>query len=367
MQEIKTRAKEYDFIRFIGTWLIILWHLYTTLDDYLPNLPFRFLYSQNTKIQIGPIGVVIFFALSGSLLHKCYIDKINIKQFYLKRLVRIYLSHMVAYAFLALLVCIVDPNFFKWYSTESILMSFFAVDFFSTLLYESTGYYAAWLAGEWFTTVILIIYLIFPLLRLLYKHAKWIGTALISTIFILNLHFEILTFHGGEFSITNGLMAFWLGMLINDYKDRLHISVYILTFVLLIALLIWNPLSIFGCWYIIPFVFAMLLYLLLTKCKIGGRFVDYTCKYNFEIYLVHHRIFILALPVLLVYITNPISQIVTFLMLTVIICKLAELLQLTTKSISKINFQKLTENIKKIKFKKNPSETSLQTESENNT
>ncbi|MBQ9791256.1 MAG: hypothetical protein IJW28_01585, partial [Clostridia bacterium] len=68
---------------------------------------------------------------------------------------------------------------------------------------------------------------------------------------------------------------------------------------------------------------------------------DYLFKYSFEIYLIHHRVFILIIPLIGKYLTTTAGEILFFIILMWVTCKLSELLQklvnLVIKGIDKIH------------------------------
>jgi len=77
-------------------------------------------------------------------------------------------------------------------------------------------------------------------------------------------------------------------------------------------------------------------------------------RHSFEIYLVHHRVLLLLLPLILPKVTNIYNQILFMIILFWLMCKLSEYLQiLTNKVIDRINnvsFPKL--KLPKICFKR---------------
>jgi len=352
---VQERDHCYDIIRFIATIMVVLHHFYTTaVNAGFKSLPFMALYQKaGGALNIGRIGVVLFCILSGALLIKKYNDNINVKQFYKKRLLRIYIPHCIAYLFVFVYYMIVRPSYFKANWVPTVLASFFGLDYFNEA-FRNSGLKSYWLVGEWFTTAILFLYLIFPLLRWLYRRSKVIGTVLITALFIYNLDARIISYSNGWFSLTNCLMCFWIGMLIEPIKKEfkgLETTICVIGCVLLLAL---NPKNICGYAYLVPFIFGVMLFIILTRCNFKTKFTSYVCKYNFEIYLVHHRVLLLLLPLILPKVTNIYNQILFMIILFWLMCKLSEYLQiLTNKVIDRINnvsFPKL--KLPKICFKR---------------
>lgn len=207
-----------------------------------------------------------------------------------------------------------------------MIISFFGLDYCG-IPWIWWGIPTSWLIGEWFTTVIILIYLLFPLLRWLFLRYNKITTVIITSIFILNIKFQILTGGDGWFSITNGIMLFWSGMLWEKNKHYLNSTIIMTSIGLVILMYILNPDTIFGYTYPVCFIFSVLLFIALYQIQITGKFIHYICKYSYEIYLIHHRIFILFLPRLISTETNDLQLFYCAVFLTGITFLLAESLQ----------------------------------------
>ena len=338
-----TRDNSYDIIRVIATLMIVLHHFFTTMDDYscyvFSYLPFY--RNGETMLSIGRIGVVIFCILSGALLIKRYNEKLQAKEYFKKRVLRVLIPHMVCFILVFAYYWITRPTFFGKNWIPSALLSLLGGDFWGTFTYEHFGFSNIWIVGEWFTSIILILYVLFPLLRWVYKKNKSIPTILITILFFANLKYEILTYHDGWFSITNCLMCFWVGMLLEPIKHKFNKWVIMVTLALSIGLFIWNPANILGFMYLPVFIMGVLLFIMMTKLNFKTKATDYICKYSFEIYLIHHRVFILILPYIITKVAaNTISEILFFAILLWLTCKLSEYLQklvnLVIKGIDKI-------------------------------
>ena len=96
-----TRDNSYDMIRVIATLMIVLHHFYTTAKDcgykILPLMPLK--QTGSGSLNIGAVGVAIFCILSGALLIKRYNEKLQAKEFFKKRVLRVLVPHMICYIF----------------------------------------------------------------------------------------------------------------------------------------------------------------------------------------------------------------------------------------------------------------------------
>lgn len=332
----------YDFVRFFAMVLILIHHLFTTFREQgyavspiLKNIVAR------GSIGIGGVGVALFFILSGALLIKRYKERFILSEFFYKRFMRIELPQWIGFicAF-ALMYCvrpyIINTDFL------GIFISFLGINY-SAELWSHLNIRVVWVIGEWFTAVIIVCYALFPLLRKLFLEHRLIVTIFLSTIFLANLKFEILTYGHGWFSITNGLICFWCGMLFEEYKHCITKNILKLDYLLLIAFVCFNPVTIFGFRYLSCFVFSVALFIALYQIKYSNVITQYVCKYNYELYLVHHRIYILLLPALLNKSSNGIQLLIASIFMLFFTCLSAQALQKATDfTIEKIkNFKSI--------------------------
>lgn len=306
------RDKGYDFIRFIATISIILWHFFTTCKEmslYFPNIISKIIIKNS--IDIGGVGVGLFFILSGALMHHLYIDKINIKEFYKKRFLRICIPQWIAFIAAFSIIYTINQSIIKS-NKIGILISFLGLNY-CDIPWKYIGINTLWIIGEWFTAVIIIQYAIFPILRKIYQNQKLFGTIFISLIFLLNLKYKILSNERGWFSLTNGLMYFWIGMLFDNYKYLINKKVIVGSIILITYVYLFKSVSIFGNHYLSVFAFSILAFIILYNIKFENKIIKIVCKYNYEIYLTHHRIFILLIPIFLRFDSNKIQFVIVFL------------------------------------------------------
>lgn len=319
----------YDFVRFFAMMLILIHHLFTTFREQgyavspiLKNIVAR------GSIGIGGVGVALFFILSGALLIKRYKAQFILSEFFYKRFMRIEIPQWIGFsAAFALMYCvkpyIINTDFL------GIIISFLGLNY-TAELWRHFDIRVLWLIGEWFTAVIIVCYALFPLLRKLFLTHRLITTIFLTIIFLINLKFEILTYHRGWFSITNALMCFWCGMLFEEYKNYITKNILKLDYLFLIAFVCFNPIAIFGYRYLSCFVFSVALFTALYQIKYSNVITQYVCKYNYELYLVHHRIYILLLPALLNKSSNGMQILIASIFMLFLTCLSAQALQKAT-------------------------------------
>lgn len=329
--ENKLRDLGYDFIRFIAMIFIILFHIVTTWNENNYKFPsvVNSIFWRNS-INLGAVGVALFFMLSGALLISQYESRFSIKNFYVKRLLRIEIPQIICYTVAFLCQYTMTANIIHA-NISGILISLFGLDYSGDIWVKYLGFNSLGLVGEWFTFVIIFLYILFPIVRQLFITHLKLGTIIVSFLFIINLKFEILTRGGGWFSVSNALMCFWMGMLFEKYKQTICKNI-VTIFLLPVAVLYWfiNPYKIFGYPYLSCFIFSIVLFILFYQIKFSNKFTQYVCKYNFEIYLIHHRIYFWLLPAIL----SPASN---FIQLVISACIVIGLTLLLAKSLNQIS------------------------------
>ncbi len=329
MQEQRDRG--YDFIRFFAMSMIVIHHIFTTwkeqhyhIPEFIANIVGR------GAIGFGGVGVALFFMLSGALLIKKYETGLKASEFYKKRLWRIEIPQMIGFFCAFWCQYLVTPHIIN-HKPESLFFSFIGLGY-SGEFWAQFGRRNVWVIGEWFTAVIIILYILFPALRWLFVNHKNTGGCIIALLFLINLKYQILTYHRGWFSITNGLMCFWMGMLFEKYKYILCRRPAIgacAAFVILYWIV--NPQQILGYSYLSCFIFSLPLFVVLYQITFSNRFIRFVSKYNYEIYLVHHRVFILLFPALLTAKSNAWQLGIAAVLLTGITLLLSESLHRATE------------------------------------
>jgi len=333
--ENRQRDVGYDFIRGFSILLIIIFHFYSSCVATVNKFPLFLEYLINHyPLEFGKIGVCLFFMLSGAVL--ILSKKDDVLSFLKNRLLRIEVPQWIAFI-LAYLFISLYPFFNPQMNLSGIVISFFGLSYYNDP-WQVLGIKTFCIVGEWFSAVIILLSVIFPFLKYLFYKKRLLATIIIFILFVLNLKYQILSGDRGWFSITNGLMCFWLGMLFEEYKDLILPKFFKLITVLLVVLFILNPPQIFGYPQLSCMLFSVLLFIALYNIKISNSFTKYISKYSYEIYLVHHNFYLCVIPLFLTKNTNLIQLILIFLLLSGMICLISEFInKLSLKVTDKIN------------------------------
>ena len=283
-------------------------------------------YFTSSLCSTGRVGVAWFFILSGSVLRKRYAAGVNPRLFWRKRVLRLYVPLWIAYAFFYVACYPANPwmRGVPWYS---VLSSLLGMDFY---YYYFTGAWDLILVGEWFTSVIVTLYLLFPLLNaLMSRHRRW-TTAGMLILFAANLRLEILTTKGGSWSLVNGLVYFWLGMLFETYRENLTgRRLFPWASLVLAGIVLFRfRWGIFGFDYLSTFLFSVFSYAAAYGfsfiAKPAAPAVRYLSSLSYEIYLVHHRVYFLLVPVFLNENSGALAVFFLFVSTTAVILLLSE-------------------------------------------
>lgn len=294
----KTYHANYDVIRCFAFTLVLLQHFFVECSRAGIVIPQYAAWLIGGVITMGNVGSALFFLLSGSLLwlnHK----KDNWKSFYKNQLPKLYLPIWVSYLFFSI-VYYAKKGVLWDTSVGQIIFPLLGGNHFVEPIYNKFGYIPLNLVGEWFTSVILILYIVYPILKWMFKSKfRIFFTIIIFVIFFANFHYPILLYQDGHISITIGFFYFWIGMYCEEYKDRIA-KVWIAVPVFLIMILVWavKPSNLFGFLYGPNIIVILSLYIssyLLKTCPKGLRWI---CKHSYIVYLVHHTIMVWLIPVI---------------------------------------------------------------------
>lgn len=176
-----------DFIRAFATFMIVLTH-YNAVYVYnvSPPAPEKAVVSMNiANIYIGGFGVSLFLIVSGASLMYTYEERCDVLKFYKKRFLNIYPMFWMAF---------ITVFLYNYYTTGCIPQGvperniIFSILGFDTWL-VNFGVPTFGLVAEWFLGLIILIYLVFPLLRLLMNRHPVILAAGAVIMYVISIRF----------------------------------------------------------------------------------------------------------------------------------------------------------------------------------
>ncbi|MDC7278299.1 acyltransferase [Butyrivibrio fibrisolvens] len=241
----------------------------------------------------GSVGTSIFFLLSGYLIHMGSKNS-NIITYIKKRFLSIYPALWLSFILVYLLTSINRNNYFWGGEIWRIVLSFIGVDTYLQYYYVPT--YSC--VGEWFTAMILFLYVSYLLLRIFIKKCPAITTIVITILYFAECIKGIHPTVPADASIFTGLMLFWLGMLMQEYPVILE-ATYLKTALALITgiavafiqlpfignVLPWKNLLGISIFYLLNMIFSKFSY----NTNVG-KILKFFSSISFAVYLVHHFI-----------------------------------------------------------------------------
>ena len=291
----KERLYTLDLIRAIAVILILITHYNANFIGF--NGPVQLdkvvLTAFPFNIYIGDLGVGLFLLISGASMYYVYANqRLNLANFSKKRLLNILPTFYIAYA-LAFLY-----NFWmnKGFSHDGISLKWGLSTIFGfDSLMQTAGFPSFMLVGEWFLGMIMLVYLVFPLLKICFEKQMVLSLLISSVIFLV---IQSVQYPGNKIwtlvQLTIGLVpVFVFGMFLQKYVKALNniVSIGLSAFVLVVVS--------FGKFEDIPSkimmaIVSIAVFVILTNVakyleqKSIKRCVTLLVKYSYPIFLVHH-------------------------------------------------------------------------------
>lgn len=252
-------------------------------------------YSQQIAFILN-VGVQLFFLLSGFLYGILEIP--SIKDFYKKRLVKVYIPFIIVVLFFSGIYVLFGIEEVKW---NQIIPYVFNIQTFANPI-EGFNHL-------WFLSVIMICYVLTPLVKYVLQKHPYVFIALLVLASIVEF-----IFIQKMYSIAAWIVLYLIGMCIGHLGMK-KINTIILTIgsgICLAILMIffklqrltdpaWSHYNVWLHCVMALFIFS-LLFVIISRCKFNlPKWIKWINNLSYEVYLIHH-IFILG-PLSLLYIT----------------------------------------------------------------
>lgn len=243
----------------------------------------------------GNVGTSLFFLISGNCLARNYGEKLELGKFYKKRWLAIFPMFYVSYLLVLFgYMVILQNNVFAGVEPWKIIFTLIGIDKYLVFVEVKT----AALVGEWYTAIIVGIYLLFPLLQLLYKKCKIPTTVVLLALYILSIIFDSGQVPADARLIT-GIFVFWIGMFIYRFEEKLEKMPWFVWGILIAAscVLLFIPLP--GHDLVYKNLLAILIFLVLMRVgsylKKDNVVLRFLCKIEYAVYLCHHTVILVLL------------------------------------------------------------------------
>lgn len=320
---MKEKQPSLDVIRAVSTVAIVLFHYSFTFVEYnITGSHISFL--KFASGDWGGVFVAVFFMLSGAALYynwdtrmKTFSGKHGILDFYWKRWLAIFPMFYIAWT---VMYIINSRRLGTWYwggRRRNFLLTVFGMDGY--FMHHGQNYYCL---GEWFLGGIILIYLLYPLLQLLFNKLRWPSTVMLTAIFVFNLYRNAFSnvpttnifiwavkYYNSHIIIPDSkclwtcIMDFWVGMLLITYRKKIinKWSAAVSAAVFILLLFVQVPVS----EIIVSAADGAAVYIMLswiTGMAAGhtapafAKVIKFISRYSYGIFLVHHVILYGVMP-----------------------------------------------------------------------
>ena len=333
-----------NFSKGVAMCLMILHHLFWNVTAMGVNI-YGMAISQEIGI-LGKVCVSIFLILSGYGLNKSVKNDYKIGEFYKRHLTKIYFN----YWFVVIISFIVGAIFFT--DKARILIGdnvFNKVILNFTGLHYLTGY-MGYNSSWWFITAIIILYLLFPLIRILVKQYNYLFLIFSSILLFPDLiPFNVLNIKWVAFNF----FPFILGVYMAESRifENIHLTeeklfykftgfmMIALAFVFIVPIRLRLGMSYEG--YRLDNFFGLLIilinFLYLSRINILNKLLSYIGKYSMDMFLIHGFITTLYTAEFIYRLKYPVVMFLVVLLLSLFISVLFS----KVKTILKINYSNL--------------------------
>lgn len=291
MKTNKERIIYFDLIKLIATISVFVCHFTRSLEGHNITFNFKILPDNVFGVYLGSFGVSLFFIVSGAALMYIYDEKLDVKTYLIKRLKGIYPLYWLTYLF-AFFITFYNSGGGVWQGIPKYRIIFSILGCDGNVLWFKPAFY---LVGEWFLSVIVLLYIIFPILRLEMNKNPYITLAGSIIIFIVcflvwdsNMPLECL--------FLARLPEFVFGMFFVKIIKKPNLLLYgVGIFVLFSASIFQNRFisidSVIATELIGIAAFCVLAYIFQWfKGKITEKISNFVNKYIYGVFLTHHFI-----------------------------------------------------------------------------
>lgn len=328
------------YCKGIAIILMIVHHLFWNV----PNIGFKIkgiAISQSIGI-IGKVCVSIFLILSGLGLSCNYKDDFNKNSFYRKRILKLYLNYwFIVISSILILMVFFKSHFemiigYNFKGLLKLILTFTGLQF----IIGYQGINPAW----WFTSVIILSYLCFPLI-MKYLERYRIKFVLIS--FLLSFIDIVPSSNIKIFSILGWIFPFIIGCYIGKFRllDKINIYIYennkkqILIIMLLTSLIIRANLPSTGILgikfdYFLGLLIIVTVYVFWENLKLSKGIICYLGKKSMDIYYVHMFISVYLFSNFIYSLRTPILMMVIVLILSLIWSYILDLIRYIIKKLN---------------------------------
>ena len=276
----KEQIKSIDFIKAVCALGVLLFHFevhytgreLTFIRDYFN----------------GSMLVTVFFIVSGALLWYHYADGLDLKEYYIKRWKGIYPMYYIAFL-PCWLMNVLRHGSFLYAGVFAYLYTLLGIDGYVAL--RTDTYH---IVGEWFLGAIIVMYLLFPLIRWLFRKNQW-ATILGALLLYVVFYDRPITNAIGFWTLSSCLISFCLGLLFMEHRKKIMTLPGILAaaagYILICVVKV--PVHENARWHLLGACVFILLFALgekvMARPRLNRIFTELS-ELSYPVFLVHHVI-----------------------------------------------------------------------------
>lgn len=204
------RDTSLDIIRIAAIWLIVTFHFCAELG--LTDSPF----CTYKNGGWGSVGTTMFFVLSGYVMRLCHKQIPKLRTYYKKRFLAIYPMFWISFAAAYVILSVQLADFRYGGSPWRMIYSILGIDNYLGFYQIST--YAV--VGEWFTAVIVVIYILYPLFNRIFERWMIPATIVLAVLYLANIAADRFIVPP-DANVITGIFMFWIGMILEKYGTKI--------------------------------------------------------------------------------------------------------------------------------------------------
>lgn len=285
---MKNRKISLDVIRCIAIWMIVFFHFCCAYSKFGS---FFCVFQNGTW---GCVGTTMFFILSGYLMRQCNSNITSVVNFYKKRALSLYPLLIITFLGAYIIQSILVSNFMYGGHPWKIILSLLGIDGYLGF-YSVQTYYVV---GEWFTAMIIMLYLLFPWLNILFEKFLLLGTIIFTGLYYGNIFVGIQNIVA-DASVFTAILLFWIGMIIQKHTNKLEKNTILFAILLILSIIIVFvklPINTLICQNVLGIsIFLIMLFMFKNLNKITSdkwyiKPIVFISESSFAVYLSHHFI-----------------------------------------------------------------------------
>ena len=285
---MKKHYYELDFIRTVCAVIVVCYHFTCALDIF-DIQGFRNILYTYPNGKWGEMAVSVFFMLSGAVMFYNYQGKkLNVIEFYKKRWLSLFPMFYVMWILMYLREVTLRGGEWFWNGEPKLmLLSFIGMDGY--FYYLQKNYY---FIGEWFLGAIIILYILFPVLKNLYKQYKGRTSLILAMVWGMILTADWFTIEPFR-NIITCICSFWIGMLLMEYREACKKYWYLFGIGALTLFAIQIPIDYTLTTNLTAIAVFVVLFRLggeITKLSLPRKVILSVSKNSYAIFLTHHVI-----------------------------------------------------------------------------